>query len=105
MKKRLIGGVILFLGLIIIVISIVWDDHPNDQEGLRQPGNLGSYSEYGYYKIDPDAIFVSLKNGDAKAFQPLLKDSNEIWEEIPDLSISWTQADFMRIISALSKLV
>ena len=104
MNKRLIGGVVFFLGL-IIVISLVWDNRPNDQEGLRLPGSLGSYSEYGYYKIDPETILVSLKNGDANVFQPLLKDPNEIWEEIPDLSISWTQADFMRISSALSKLV
>lgn len=103
-NKRLVGGVVVCLGL-IIVISLVGADSRNDQEGLRLPSSLGSYSEYGFYKIDPETILVSLKNGDANVFQPLLKDPNEIWEEISDLSIWWTQADFMRIFSALSKLV
>lgn len=103
MNKSLVGWVIIFLGVIIIIL-LVWENRPNDQEGLRLPSSLASYSEYGYYKIDPKTILVSLENGNTNVFNPLFEDPRDV-EEITDISISWTQADFMRIFSALSKLV
>jgi len=103
MNKSLVGWAIFFLVLIIIV-SLAWDDNHQDQESLRQPSSLGSYSEYGYYKIDPETILGSLESGNTNVFKPVLEDPPEV-EEIADISISWTQADYMEIASALSKLV
>jgi hypothetical protein len=103
MNKRLIGG--LILSLVLIFISLLgWDNSLHEQEDLRMPVSLGSYSGYGDYKIDPETILISLENGNSNVFEPLLEDPRDI-EEVTDISISWTQADFMRIFSALSELV
>lgn len=107
MNKRLFGKVIFLPALIglMFVISRAWDDHLHTEEDLRRPNDFGSYSGYGYYKINPETILVSLNNGNTDVFQPLLVDPNEIEEDVTDMSISWTQTDFMRIFSALSKVV
>jgi len=107
MSKRLFGPVIALLTLIALmfIVSLAWDEHLHTEEDLRRPNDFGSYQGYGYYKIDPETILVSLKKGDVNVFQPLLKEPSEIWDEIPDISISWTQEDFMSIYSALGKLV
>src|SRR5512138_839606 len=103
MKKLLVGGIIFFL-VALFVISLRWDNDLHKQEDLRMPTSLGSYSGYGDYKIDPETILISLEQGNTNVFEPLLKDPRDV-EELTDISISWTQADFMMIFSALSKHV
>jgi hypothetical protein len=103
MKKRLIGTTILFL-ILLLVFSLHWDNKLHEQEDLRMPVSLGSYSGYGDYKINPQTILISLELGNTNVFEPLLEDPRDV-EELTDISISWTQADFMRIFSALSKFV
>jgi hypothetical protein len=99
----LISGSILFL-ILLFTISLRWDNSLDEQEDLRMPVSLGSYDGYGDYKIDPETILVSLENGNTDVFQSLLEDPRDV-EELTDIAISWTQADFMRIFSALSKFV
>jgi hypothetical protein len=106
MNKHLIpviGGAIGLLVLTFIGIS-VHDDHLHKQEDLNRPNNLGSYHwEKGSFKFDPMTILESLESGDTNVFRPILW--NDDLEEIPDLSIYWTQDDFLKIASALGQLV
>lgn len=103
MKKLLVIGSILFL-VLLFFISLWWDSSRREQESLRMTVSLGSYSRYGAYKIDPETILVSLEHENTNVFEPLLEDPRDV-EELTDISISWTQADYLRIFSALSKLV
>jgi hypothetical protein len=103
MKKLLIGGTIISV-ILLFVLSLRWDNELHEQEDLRMPVSLGSYSGYGDYKIDPQTILISLEQGNTNVFEPLLEDPRDV-EELTNIYISWTQADFMKIFSALSKLV
>ncbi len=98
---RIIGGTILLLILTFIMIP-VYDNRLHEQEDFRLPSRLSSYSDMGYYKIDPETILASLERGDANVFMPLLTDPRDV-EEITDISISWTQADFLKIASSLGQ--
>jgi len=130
MKKRLIGGSILFLVIMFFIwltsdkyvhegylISPTHDAHFQEEylrsqiqdaylykEYYKRPFDFNSYGRDGYYKIDPKTILTSLENGNTNVFEPLLKYPNKV-EKITDVSISWTQADYLRIFLAFSKLV
>lgn len=106
MNRRLIsivGGIIILLILAFIMVPR-YDNGLHEQEDLQPPSSLASYSDLGYYKIDPGTILESLANGDANVFMPMLEDMHDV-EEIPGISISWTQADFLRIASALGQFL
>ena len=131
MKKKLIGGSILFL-MIGCLTWLTWNaEHPylrsvvvqtavvySQEENIRQqtqdpylykeyykrPFDFNSYERGGYYRFDPKTIFTSLQNGEMNFFEPLSHDPNTV-EKITDVSISWTQADYLEIFSALSTLV
>ena len=130
MKQRLIGGSILFL-MILFFIWLTWEKHLYEgslisqtqaaqhrddylkwqtqdaylnKEYHNRPFDFNSYGRDGYYKIDPETILTSLENGDTNVFKPLLKDPTKV-ERVADASISWTQADYLRVFSAFSKLV
>lgn len=103
MDKRLIyliGGT-----LFLLVMIPIYDNHLHKQEDLRNPGYISSYWDTGYYAIDPETILTSLENGETNVFLPLLKDPQDITEDVTDITISWTQADFLKIASALSRFV
>jgi hypothetical protein len=102
MNKRLIIGTVLLALVIVIIVS--YDSYLHKQEDLRLPSRLGSYSETGYFKIDPATILGSLDSGDTDVFIPLLEDPDLI-APLSDVSISWTQSDFMDIARALGQLV
>jgi hypothetical protein len=111
MNKRLLyiyifGGLIFLLVLILIGI-FVHDNNLSDEEGsgLRAPNNMGSYQNFGYYKIDPKTILVSLERGDKNVFTLLPENDALNLGEIPNLSIYWTQADFLKLASALGQTV
>jgi hypothetical protein len=107
MNKHLIyiiGGTVLLLVLTIIMVPI-YDNGLHEQRDLKNPNYLSSYSNTGYYAINPETILTSLNSGDVNVFMPLLKDPRDITEDVTDITISWTQADFQRIASALSRLV
>lgn len=107
MNKRLvsiIGGTI-FLLLSTFIMIPVYDNHLHEQEDLQLPSRISSYSDMGYYKIDPGTILASLERGDANVFMPLLKDPQDITDNVTDISIRWTQADFLKIASALGQFM
>lgn len=98
---RIVGGAIFFLILIFIMI-LAYDNYLHKQEDLNSPGLLGSYWNTGYYRIDPETILPSLEGGNIDVFTPLLENPDEI-EEVTDIRIRWTQADFLKIASALGQ--
>ena len=107
MDKRLIyriGGMV-FLLILTFVMFLIYDNHLHKEEDLRNPGYISSYWDTGYYAINPETILASLESGDDNVFMPLLIDPQDITEDVTDMNISWTQADFLRIASALSRLV
>lgn len=101
---RLIGGVI-FLMILIFLFILMRDRSLNEEENLRLPNRISSYSDMGYYKINPETILTSLENGDANVFVPLLIDPQDITDDVTDMNINWTQADFLKIASALGQFV
>jgi hypothetical protein len=84
----------------------------HEQEMFRSPDELSSYnpdagynnSDIGFFKINPETILSALDRGEADIFIPVLEDAS-FADELTDTSISWTQADFLKIASALGELV
>ena len=64
---RIIGGTI-FLLILIFIMTLVSDNQLHKQEDLRLPSRISSYSDAGYYKIDPETILTSLGDGDEDVF-------------------------------------
>ncbi len=107
MKKQLIwliGGAVLIIVLTLVFIPI-YDNSLNAEENLRLPNRISSYSDRGYYKINPETILTSLESGDTNVFLPLLKDPQDITEDVTDMDINWTQPDFLRIASTLGQSI
>ena len=106
MNRNLISIILGSIMVVILafVIILVYDKYLYVQADLRLPSHISSYADMGYFKIDPRTILASLERGDVDVFKPLLEDPRDI-EEIPDITISWSQADFLRIASALGQFV
>ena len=103
MNKRLIVGTMILLG-IIVVIPFAYDYYLDKDVGNRMPNYLSSYPDVGNYKIDPATILVSLDEGNADVFTRLQEDPSSV-ESLTNISFSWTQADVLKIVKALGKLV
>ena len=99
----LVGGSIFFLILVLAGIFI-YDDYLNKEENLRLPNRISSYWDSGYLKINPETILASLENGDTKVFTPLLENPQDV-NVLTDMSIHWTQDDFLKIASAVGQYV
>lgn len=100
---RVLGGT-LFLTVLIFIIILFYDNHLHRQEDLESPSLISSYWEMGYYKIDPKTILAFLEIGDTNVFTPLLEDPQDV-EELTNITIRWTQADFLKITSALGQFL
>lgn len=98
---RIVGGAILLLILALAAI-LVYDNNLYKEEGLNSPGLFSSYSDRGYYKIDPGTILTALDNGRTDVFTPFLENPDDI-DEATGVSVRWTQADFLKIASAMGK--
>lgn len=101
---RLAIGILIFT-LLSFVFILVHDNSLSKKEDFRLPNRLSSYSNRGYYKINPETILASIENGDANIFTPLLEDPQDITEDATDMDIRWSQADFLKIASALGRWV
>jgi hypothetical protein len=104
---RIVGGSLLLLVSTLIGI-LLYDNnlHKHEGMGLNRPDLMGSYyRDSGYFKIDPKTILASLESGDTNVFIPLLEDDALELDELTNLSIDWTQADFLKIASALGQVV
>lgn len=101
---RMVGGLIILLAIIFFGI-IAYDNRLHKLEDLRPPSRISSYWDIGYFKIDPETILVSLENGNTNVFTPLPEDVALDLEELSNLSIYWSQTDFLNIASAMGRIV
>jgi hypothetical protein len=106
MNKRLIGIILVILALIAFIITAnLWGDYTlREQAGRINPGYFSSYTDSGYYKINSDTILTSLNQKNVDVFLPLLEDPDSI-EPLSGAKFSWSQTDYLKIASALGKLV
>jgi hypothetical protein len=108
MNKRqfFIIGILTFLLVSIFIWILVEDNYLYEQEvqGANAPDLSSSYEKSGYFKIDPKTILASLESGNTHVFMPL-SEGEALDLEATDLSIDWTQADFLKIASVLGRLV
>ena len=102
-RRSIIVGSILLLGLVFIII-FAYDSYIDDQKYRHNPVNMSSYEISDYYKIDPESILDALNRGETNVLLPLQGDPFTT-EELPDINISWTQADYLQIANALSQFV
>lgn len=103
MNARLVRKSILLFGLFFIIITI-YDYSNNDRKYSHNPVHMSSYEISGYYAIDPNTILAALNHGETNVFLPLQGDPFTT-EELANVNISWTQADYIQIANALSQLV
>jgi hypothetical protein len=102
MKRILfLTGGILFIGLVFIFI---YDTYIDKNKYQYDPINMSSYNVSGYYKIEPATILDAINQGEIDVFVPLQGDPFAT-EELPDIDISWSQADYLLIANALSQYV
>lgn len=104
MSKRLmlnIGWLIILLILAFVAI-LVYDNNLFREAGLNSPNHFSSYYDTGYYKIDPETILTSLDSGRTDVFTSFLENPDDI-EEANGIPVQWTQADFLKIASAIGK--
>lgn len=93
------------ISLLIIVLAILLGQSIfflfgtlNDS---RSPARYGSYSNSGYYEINPETIFDDLAEGNDDVFKVFTgnPDRDEPYYE----SIVWSQSDFLKIAGAVSQ--
>jgi hypothetical protein len=98
---RIIEGIIVILFLTFIMI-LVYDHSAHEEENQNNPALFTRYFDSGYYKIDTETILSSLETGKTEVFTPLLENPDEI-EPVTTAPIRWSQADFLKIASALGE--
>ena len=99
---RIIGGIIIILVLALAVI-LIYDNNASQEEGLHMPGLFSSYSDTGYYKIDSKTVLPTLDSGNINVFIPFYGNPDDL-EEVPGMPVHWSQADFLKIASAMGQL-
>jgi hypothetical protein len=109
MNKRLLGGATLLfastcLFCLIFIIILAYDLNLSHEESMKNPSYLSSYSDSGYFKINPKTILASLDQGNVSVFMQLLEDPNSI-EPLTNVSFSWAQGDFFKIAGTLGQFV
>lgn len=115
MNKRLIGYSTSILVLILISFGLIaCGQEYDDPLRFRNPSSFTSYnpeagylgSERGYYRINPETILSDLEQSKTDVFTPLSEDPfTDVNYEVADIEISWTQAEFLKIASAVGQLV
>lgn len=92
----------------MVFIGIITYDkylHERESSALSNPNSIGSDRDSGYFQVDPKTILTSLENENSNIFTPLSEDEAFDLQQTTDISIDWTQADFLKIASALGQLV
>ncbi len=99
---RLVGGLVLLLAVILIGIFIS-DNNLRRDEHDRNPAFIRNYWNWGYFKFDPETALEALEQGDTNIFTPLPEHS--LQDGALNYPIYWTQADFLRIATAVGQIV
>lgn len=104
MKRKFVIG---FVSLAILGISliVVYDYIIIEQNELRNPGNLSSYSNVGSFKIDSETILTALDLNRTNIFSPIIETPSSDSPPPSNTSVAWTQNDYLKITSALGQLI
>ena len=86
----------------VLVLGVLYDSRLHREKNLREPNDMGSYWEIGYYKIKPDTILEDLARDESGVFEPYFGDPNDL-DELTDLAIRWTQDDILKIASSVGE--
>ncbi|MBE7436690.1 MAG: hypothetical protein HS100_22435 [Anaerolineales bacterium] len=100
MIKRLKGSIKwspIFLTTLIFITVTSCDNY--EREYPTQGANSNSVD----YLIAPDTILSTLSQGDSNVFFPVKATPGTNDDILPDGSFSWTQADYLKIVAALSQ--
>ena len=117
MSKRMVIGIVIVVSLIALLalaygyyeshkssIGIVfYEAFLRDSKPEPSPVFLNGYPDdrWGYYQFNSQTILTSLDQGKTDVFIPSAIDPNDV--DIYYDNIAWTQADFLRVASALSQ--
>ena len=110
MKKKIILGYIIGESILIITcifVGIWYLRHDTyDYERFQNPRGFASYgSRIGYYRFNPETILSDLEQGKEDVFVPLSEDPfTNIDYKVDETEISWTQADLLKITSAVGQV-
>jgi hypothetical protein len=76
-----------------------------DSNPEPSPGSLSGYPDdrWGYYQFDSQTILASLDQSKTDLFTPLAMAPDDV--DVYYDNIAWTQADFLRVASALSQKI
>lgn len=99
-NRRVIIALAIFLTLLGVAYIYVFD--PFLDEARYFPVGIGDFRDRSSYQIDPTAILAALDSGATDVFTPV--DSSQP-TEVADQSISWQQADFLKVARALNQTV
>ena len=109
MNKRLVRVIVGSISLLVLTFIgiLAYDNYLRQQEHLNwlDPTKFSNYYwDFGYFKYDPKSVLPALKRGDKTALTPISKADALDLEEITNVAIYWTQADFLKIASAVGQL-
>lgn len=99
-NRRVMVAIVIFFTLLGISYIYVFD--PFLEEARYSPVGIGDFRDRSSYQIDPNAILAALDSGATDVFTPV-DSSRPI--EVADQSISWQQADFLKVARALNQTV
>lgn len=99
-NRRVLIAIAIFLTLLGIAYIYVFD--PFLEEARYFPVGIGDFRDRNAYQIDPTTIIASLDSGATDVFTPV--DSSQP-DSVSDGSVSWQQADFLKVARALNQTV
>lgn len=120
MSKRMVKGVVVVVVSLMALLALAYgyyESHKSsigllfyeaflrDSKPEPSPNFLSGYPDdrWGYYQFNLRTILASLDQGKMDAFIPSAMDPNDV--DIEYDNIAWTQADFLRVASALSQKI
>ena len=97
-RKKLLWILLCLLTLALAIRLFYYDN------SFSNPLHFSSYSEGGYYEIQPKTLLYTLNQGELNIFTPA---SDDVWfrDEPYYGGIQWSQTDYLKIADALSREV
>lgn len=102
-NRRVMIAIAVFFTLLGIAYVYVFD--PFLEEARYFPVGIGDFRDRSSYQIDPTTILSALDSGATDAFTPVDSSQPVPSAPGPDGSVSWQQADFLKVARALNQSV
>jgi len=99
-NRRVMIAIAVFLTLLAIAYIYVFD--PFLGEARYFPVGIGDFRDRSSYQIDPIMIIAALDSGAADVFKPADSSQQTV---VPNKSVSWQQADFLKVARSLNQTV